>query len=196
MTAVFFLSLPPRWPPIQTTAAMPFDLIVRVLCVPGERESGQRSKRRRAKKINLPSPSPSPQSGVFIPEKSNIWRDCVDGYYDWVKEHILEVREGGEERGGSYMCVPLRNNHPTILSPHAGRPPQRLRPLRRPAPRAGRGQRCVFLCLWGGKRRGAFCCRRQQARQPSRPLFSPIQATWPSCSCCWRKAPTWTSATW
>ena len=29
-------------------------------------------------------------SGRFIPEKSNIWRDCVDGYYDWVKEHIAE----------------------------------------------------------------------------------------------------------
>ena len=32
------------------------------------------------------------QTGKFIPEKSNIWRDCVDGYLDWVKEHILEVR--------------------------------------------------------------------------------------------------------
>ncbi|EFJ53148.1 hypothetical protein VOLCADRAFT_115730, partial [Volvox carteri f. nagariensis] len=29
-------------------------------------------------------------SGKFIPEKTNIWRDCVDGYYDWVKEHILD----------------------------------------------------------------------------------------------------------
>ncbi|KAK9827378.1 hypothetical protein WJX81_004666 [Elliptochloris bilobata] len=29
-------------------------------------------------------------SGNFIPEKSNIWRDCVDGYLDWVKEHIEE----------------------------------------------------------------------------------------------------------
>lgn len=26
-----------------------------------------------------------------MPEKSNIWRDCVDGYYDWVKEHLEEV---------------------------------------------------------------------------------------------------------
>ena len=46
----------------------------------------------------LSPPSPLPptqkqqQSGVFVPEKSNIWRDCVDGYYDWVKEHIAEVR--------------------------------------------------------------------------------------------------------
>lgn len=31
------------------------------------------------------------QTGKFVPEKSNIWRDCVDGYYDWVKEHIEEV---------------------------------------------------------------------------------------------------------
>ena len=30
------------------------------------------------------------QTGRFIPEKSNIWRDCVDGYYDWVREHIAE----------------------------------------------------------------------------------------------------------
>ena len=29
-------------------------------------------------------------TGKFIPEKSNIWRDCVDGYYDWTKEHIAE----------------------------------------------------------------------------------------------------------
>jgi len=34
---------------------------------------------------------PLPQNGKFVPEKSNIWRDCVDGYYDWVKEHIEEV---------------------------------------------------------------------------------------------------------
>jgi hypothetical protein len=33
-----------------------------------------------------------PQTGVFIPEKSNIWRDCCDGMYDWVKEHVMEVR--------------------------------------------------------------------------------------------------------
>lgn len=32
------------------------------------------------------------QTGTFVPEKSNIWRDCVDGMYDWVKEHIEEVR--------------------------------------------------------------------------------------------------------
>jgi len=29
-------------------------------------------------------------TGKFVPDKSNIWRDCVDGYYDWVKEHIAE----------------------------------------------------------------------------------------------------------
>ncbi|WIA11512.1 hypothetical protein OEZ85_011625 [Tetradesmus obliquus] len=29
-------------------------------------------------------------TGKFIPEKSNIWRDCCDGMYDWVKEHIME----------------------------------------------------------------------------------------------------------
>lgn len=31
------------------------------------------------------------QTGVFIPEKSNVWRDCCDGMLDWVKEHVEEV---------------------------------------------------------------------------------------------------------
>lgn len=35
------------------------------------------------------------QTGKFLPEKSNIWRDSCDGMYDWVKEHILEVCRGG-----------------------------------------------------------------------------------------------------
>jgi ankyrin repeat protein len=29
-------------------------------------------------------------SGRYVPEKTNIWRDCVDGYVDWVKEHVAE----------------------------------------------------------------------------------------------------------
>jgi hypothetical protein len=41
----------------------------------------------------LPStPLTRAQTGVFIPEKSNIWRDCCDGMVDWVKEHVMEVR--------------------------------------------------------------------------------------------------------
>lgn len=32
------------------------------------------------------------QSGKFVPEKTNIWRDCVDGFIDWVREHIEEVK--------------------------------------------------------------------------------------------------------
>ena len=38
-----------------------------------------------------------------MPEKSNIWRDCVDGYYDWVKEHIEEVGGHKRRRAGS-LC--------------------------------------------------------------------------------------------
>ena len=38
-----------------------------------------------------------------MPEKTNIWRDCVDGYYDWVKEHIAEV---------SFQLFPRSLNHP------------------------------------------------------------------------------------
>lgn len=29
-------------------------------------------------------------TGKFIPEKSNIWRDCCDGNWDWVREHVLD----------------------------------------------------------------------------------------------------------
>ena len=51
-------------------------------------------------------------TGKFIPEKSNIWRDCVDGMHDWVKEHIEEVRgtgrcgAGGSPLPGSSMQRP------------------------------------------------------------------------------------------
>lgn len=41
---------------------------------------------------HLPLLGPGAQTGKFVPEKSNIWRDCCDGMYDWVKEHIEEVR--------------------------------------------------------------------------------------------------------
>ena len=44
------------------------------------------------------------QTGVFVPEKSNIWRDCVDGMYDWVQEHIEEVCW----RGSAAAAVPQR----------------------------------------------------------------------------------------
>jgi ankyrin repeat protein len=40
--------------------------------------------------MRFPLTSTKQQTGRFIPDKSNIWRDCVDGYYDWVKEHINE----------------------------------------------------------------------------------------------------------
>jgi hypothetical protein len=38
---------------------------------------------------------------VFLPEKSNVWRDCCDGMLDWVREHVLEVKGMGRgERCG------------------------------------------------------------------------------------------------
>lgn len=39
-----------------------------------------------------------------MPEKSNIWRDCVDGFYDWVKEHIEEVGSQKAAAGGEQGC--------------------------------------------------------------------------------------------
>lgn len=45
------------------------------------------------------------QSGKFVPEKSNIWRDTVDGYYDWVKV-------GGAPAGGySYRKLSPPHTH-------------------------------------------------------------------------------------
>lgn len=53
------------------------------------------------------SPRPgSLQNGRFIPDKSNIWRDSCDGYYDWVKEHINEVGRLGTMRQGLRPSVP------------------------------------------------------------------------------------------
>lgn len=67
----------------------------------------------RAARGALPTTSPPPagcvrtnsQTGVFIPEKSNIWRDCCDGMYDWVKEHVMEVGRGAET---ARRCALLR----------------------------------------------------------------------------------------
>jgi hypothetical protein len=58
------------------------------------------------------------QNGKFIPEKSNIWRDCVDGYYDWVKEHIMEVNDllNLQRRDASFLCN--ENTQCTILLNH------------------------------------------------------------------------------
>jgi hypothetical protein len=50
------------------------------------------------------------QTGKFIPEKSNIWRDCCDGMYDWVKEHIMEVCPAD-------ICSIEHEHHPGLLSP-------------------------------------------------------------------------------
>jgi hypothetical protein len=46
-----------------------------------------------------------PQNGKFVPEKSNIWRDCVDGYYDWVKEHLEEVGSHSGSSGHSVAII-------------------------------------------------------------------------------------------
>jgi hypothetical protein len=66
-----------------------------------------------------------PQTGKFVPEKTNIWRDCVDGYYDWVKEHIAEGAPLNEADhcgdpplvlaagNGAHLVSPPRLHHPS-----------------------------------------------------------------------------------
>ncbi|KAK9837819.1 hypothetical protein WJX74_005730 [Apatococcus lobatus] len=56
-------------------------------------------------------------TGKFIPEKSNIWRDCVDGYYDWVKEHILEGAPLNESDhcGDPPLVLAAGNGHLTCV---------------------------------------------------------------------------------
>ncbi|KAI3437743.1 hypothetical protein D9Q98_000191 [Chlorella vulgaris] len=48
-------------------------------------------------------------NGKFVPEKSNIWRDCVDGYFDWVKEHLEEplTEKGAMLLAGHTTCCSL-----------------------------------------------------------------------------------------
>ena len=69
-----------------------------------------------ASDIPAPSPSPSPQTGRFIPEKSNIWRDCVDGYHDWVKEHIAEGAplDESDHCGDPPMLLAAGNGHTAV----------------------------------------------------------------------------------
>ena len=69
-----------------------------------------------ASDVPAPSPSPSPQTGRFIPEKSNIWRDCVDGYHDWVKEHIAEGAplDESDHCGDPPMLLAAGNGHTAV----------------------------------------------------------------------------------
>ena len=62
-------------------------------------------------------PPAAPQTGKFVPEKSNIWRDCVDGFYDWVKEHIEEVgsQKAAAAQSGS-AAVPHHLRSPFALT--------------------------------------------------------------------------------
>ena len=56
------------------------------------------------------------QSGRFIPDKSNIWRDCCDGYYDWVKEHINEGAplDEADHCGDPPMLLAAGNGHTAV----------------------------------------------------------------------------------
>lgn len=58
-------------------------------------------------------PSSPPQNGRFIPDKSNVWRDCCDGYYDWVKEHIEEgcPLDEADHCGDPPMLLAAGNGH-------------------------------------------------------------------------------------
>jgi len=63
-----------------------------------------------------------------VPEKSNIWRDCVDGMYDWVKEHIAEARRrraSASQRRSRYAWLMRRwpQGAPLNESDHCGDPP-------------------------------------------------------------------------
>jgi hypothetical protein len=45
---------------------------------------------------------------VFIPEKSNIWRDACDGQLDFVREHVLE--------GATVNVADLCGDPPLVLA--------------------------------------------------------------------------------
>ena len=101
-------------------------------------------------------------------------RDCVDGMYDWVKEHIAEVR-GAARRGGEGR----RGRRPRGSAPDpphpTGRASERGGPLRRPPAAAGGRQRCA-----GGRAEAPACGR---GAEPVRIPFltrRPPQATWPA----------------
>lgn len=91
---------------------MPFDLIVRDVW------------ERAAVSLAIPMGSNShalhlffSQTGKFVAEKSNIWRDCVDGHYDWVKQDIVEVRSRMEQQGYAFRSGVAWSLHVTHSIP-------------------------------------------------------------------------------
>lgn len=111
---------------------MPFDLIVSVVAatqscslVDNGQQSMQQEKHLSQTVLFVDSQSTCRglccwcllQTGKFIPEKSNIWRDCCDGMYDWVKEHILEVSgcQGSPVEGAALAESGFATNSAEVL---------------------------------------------------------------------------------
>ncbi len=101
---------------------MPFDLTVRAACCARRLVASSRARLTRASCRRRRA-----QTGRFVPEKSNIWRDCVDGYYDWVKEHIAEVRPRPHWR-----CVRSADATPRRVRPRPRRTAHQGAPLNEP----------------------------------------------------------------
>ena len=53
------------------------------------------------------------QNGQFIPDKSNIWRDCCDGYYDWVRSTSTRCAAARRITATIPMLLAAGNGHTT-----------------------------------------------------------------------------------
>jgi hypothetical protein len=56
------------------------------------------------------------QTGRFVPDKSNIWRDSCDGYLDWVKEHVAEgcSLDASDACGDPPLVLACGNGHLSV----------------------------------------------------------------------------------
>ena len=172
-----------------------------------------RSRRRRSRRHLAPPKTkkkPQPQTGAFIPEKSNVWRDACDGYIDWVKEHVLE--------GATLDEADLCGDPPLLLAAGNGHVAVAAFLLDEGASVEQRNVVCVCVCfaffcgclVFAGVVGVAFLpTRRRNGRRHRhkkhthtprwarrRSCARRTTATSPPCSCCSRAAPTSRPPTW
>jgi len=61
-------------------------------------------------------PQTNKQTGLFVPDKSNIWRDSCDGYLDWVKEHVADgcSLDASDACGDPPLVLACGNGHLSV----------------------------------------------------------------------------------
>jgi hypothetical protein len=106
---------------------MPFDLIVESWGAASQRGASggkgrviasARSRSQKTQKTRKKKQKKQKQTGLFVPDKSNIWRDSCDGYLDWVKEHVRDgcSLDSSDACGDPPLVLAAGNGHLAVAS--------------------------------------------------------------------------------